>query len=111
MAEDGNGSILLKPSMAWGVQEIVKARLIGEIRFLVEFGSEQTLKFVLNGGPWQHKGDALILVKYDGFSKLSDVLITSLPVWVRFYDIPVIKKSSFVRALGGKLGNQILYGR
>ena len=49
MAEDGNGSILLKPSMAWGVQEIVKARLIGEIHFLVEFGSEQTLKFVLNG--------------------------------------------------------------
>jgi hypothetical protein len=36
--------------MARGVHELVKARLIGENRFLVEFGSEQTLKFVLNPG-------------------------------------------------------------
>jgi hypothetical protein len=98
-------------SVVWGVSEMVKARSLGDNRFLVEFDSERTLNFVLSGGPWKHKGDALIFVKYDGFSKLSNVLIAELPVWVRIFDIPVgMLTPSFVRVLGGKLGKVLEVG-
>ncbi|XP_066341347.1 uncharacterized protein [Miscanthus floridulus] len=88
-------------SIAWGV-EPVKVRLIGD---LVEFGSEQMLNFMVNEGSWKHKGYALIFVRYDGFSKLSNMIILNLPVWTRIYDIPVgMMTSFFIRALGNKVG-------
>jgi hypothetical protein len=50
-------------------------------------------------------------VKYDGFTKLSDVIITSILVWVRLYDIPVgMSTYSFVHALGSKLGRVLEVG-
>ncbi|RCV42666.1 hypothetical protein SETIT_9G233800v2 [Setaria italica] len=59
----------------------------------------------------QNKGDALIIVCYDGFTRPSDVVIESIPLWVRLYDILIgMMTDSFVRALGSKIGGVMEIG-
>jgi len=55
-------------SKAWGMKEAVQVRSLGENMFIIEFSGKATSEFVINGGPWRHKGDALIVVAYDGFT-------------------------------------------
>lgn len=96
-------------SNVWGE---VKPRPLGDNRFLIEFASEWSLNFALHGGPWKFKGVALIVVNYDGFSRLSEIVIDSIPLWIRIYDMPVamMKKESFVSALGAKVGRVMEIG-
>jgi guanyl-specific ribonuclease Sa len=47
-------------------------RELGDNRFLVEFDSERLWKQVVGGGPWRHKGDAVIFVAYDGIRRISE---------------------------------------
>jgi hypothetical protein len=80
------------------------ARELGSNRYLLEFSTEDSLNFVLRGGPWSFKGDAVITVLYDGLSKLSEVVIESISLWVRIYDVPVaMVTNAFVKALGSKI--------
>jgi hypothetical protein len=60
---------------------------IGDYIFKLEFNKEEEKERVLDGGPWQHKGDALIVVHYDRLVRPSDIKIQSLGLWVRFYDL------------------------
>jgi hypothetical protein len=77
----------------------------------LEFSTESVLNFVLRGGPWGFKGDAIIIVRYDGLTKLSEVVIESIPLWVRIYDIPVaMMMTPFVFALGAKIGQVLEVG-
>lgn len=95
-------------SNAWGE---VCFREIGDNRFLLEFASENSLNIALSGGPWKFRGDALIVVRYDGLSRLSDVVIDSIPLWIRIYDIPVkLMRPDFVTALGKKVGKVLEIG-
>ena len=66
----------------------------------------------MDGGPWKHKKDAVIFVPYDGVQCMSEVVIESIPLWVRIYDIPVsMITDGFTRALGSKLGTVIVVGK
>jgi hypothetical protein len=53
---------------AWGIAKLKSAEKLGEYSFKVEFMEEEEKRRVLDGAPWHHKGDALILVHYDGLS-------------------------------------------
>jgi hypothetical protein len=45
------------------------------------------------------------MVRYDGLTKLSEVAIESIPLWIRIYDIPVaMMTTAFVTALREKVG-------
>lgn len=96
---------------AWGLKEVVPYRELGDNRFLLEFGSEALVTKVTQGGPWRHKWDALIFVPYDGVKRLLEVVIESIGLWIRFYDIPVdMMTDGFARALGGKVGRVLQVG-
>ncbi|KAF8685867.1 hypothetical protein HU200_043779 [Digitaria exilis] len=95
-------------SNAWGD---VISRELGDNRFLLEFASKRSLNLALNGGPWKFRGDALIVVRYDGCSRLSEVVIESIPLWLRIYDIPVmLQRNDVLNALGGKVGRVLEIG-
>jgi hypothetical protein len=61
---------------------------LGDYCFKVELSSLEEKIRVLEGGPWRHKGYALLLVHYIGLVRLSEVKIESIPLWVRLYDLP-----------------------
>ncbi|TVU24351.1 hypothetical protein EJB05_26783, partial [Eragrostis curvula] len=69
---------------------------------------EGDYNFVLRGGPWIHKGDALIVVPYDGKTRPSEVDLDVIPIWVQVYDLPgVMLNKDMGKALGEKLGKFI----
>jgi hypothetical protein len=95
-------------SNAWGD---VVARVIGANRYLLEFPSERSLNFVLSRGLWTFKGDAQIVVRYDGLVRMSETAIDSIPLWIRIFDIPVaMLTQGFVKALGSKVGRVLEVG-
>ncbi|XP_039827478.1 uncharacterized protein LOC120689230 [Panicum virgatum] len=99
-------------SSVWGRRDPIPMRELGDNRFLVEFDSENLWRRVLDGEPWKHKKDAVIFVPYDGVQRMSEVVIESIPLWVRIYDIPVSTiTDGFTRALGSKLGTVIAVGK
>jgi hypothetical protein len=58
---------------ARGIQKLALVEKVGDYVFKLEFTREEEKVRVLEGGPWQHKGDAFILTHYDGFSRPSEI--------------------------------------
>lgn len=85
--------------------------IFGENRYLLEFPLETSLNFVLKGGPLNFKGDALIVVPYDGITRLFEVVIELIPLLIRIYDISMgMMTTGFVTALGAKVGRVLEVG-
>jgi hypothetical protein len=60
------------------------------------------------GGPWRHRGDALLVVEYDGFSPPSAIVMSSIGMWAQFYDLPdIMRKEDHVFKLRVRLGQVI----
>lgn len=98
-------------SKAWGRALPVPVCELGDNRFLVEFDSEWLWKKVIHGGPWTFRGDTVIFVPFDGQQRSSEVVIDSIALWIRIYDIPVaLTFEKFVHALGSKIGTVLEVG-
>jgi hypothetical protein len=94
---------------AWRLKTPITVQKLGDNIFILEFDSEPHYKYALNGGPWRHKGDALIVVPYDGFSRPLEIDINSINMWVRFYDVSVTLMSpTFTIALAKKVSTEVL---
>jgi hypothetical protein len=50
----------------WRLERPIMVIKLDENKFILEFDTEHHYQYALNGGPWRHKGDALIMVPYDG---------------------------------------------
>ncbi|CAN6226454.1 unnamed protein product [Urochloa humidicola] len=96
---------------AWQTERTLPVQRLENNRFIVELESEQMYNFVVNGGPWRHKGDALIVVPYDGYRRPSEVVIDAVNVWVRFYDVPFnLMNPAFSAVLARKVSSRVLDG-
>jgi hypothetical protein len=90
----------------WGIQSLTLVERVGDYIFKLEFHKPEEKKRVLEGAPWRHKGDALIVTHYDGCTRPSEVHITSIALWIRLYDLPqTMMKESFARQLEGQWGD------
>jgi hypothetical protein len=91
--------------VAWGLQSLNPVQVPGDNRFLIEFESPYVKQRVVEGGPWRHKWDALIVVSYDGFAPPSSIVISTIDVWARFYDLPAaLRKIDYIQKLDAWLG-------
>ncbi|GJN38324.1 hypothetical protein PR202_gb27354 [Eleusine coracana subsp. coracana] len=98
-------------SVAWGLKSPALVRDIKKNKFLLKLDSLKTFEYVMKEGPWRYKGDALIVVSYDGVSKATDLVINSVALSVRIFDLPeFMMNEGQARQLGGKLGKVIEYG-
>jgi hypothetical protein len=86
---------------SWGVKELATVEKLGDYCFKLEFMSTEEKLRVVEGGPWRHKGDALIVVHYDGLCRPSEVKIETIQLWIRMYDLPT---AMMTEACGKLLG-------
>jgi hypothetical protein len=92
---------------AWGIPSLAAVVKLGDYCFRLEFNEEEKIK-AIEGGPWRHRGDALLVVHYVGFTRPSEIHIVSIALWARFLDLPLaMMKESFTRQLGGQLGKYV----
>ncbi|TVU10531.1 hypothetical protein EJB05_44068, partial [Eragrostis curvula] len=95
---------------AWLPRNKVHRKELHDNMFLLEFMGEGDYNFVMMGGPWIHKGDALIIVPYDGKTRPSEVAPDAIPLWIQLFDLPGLMMTKEVReALGRKLGKFLEY--
>jgi hypothetical protein len=91
--------------ISWGLAQLAAPNVLGDNKYLLEFDSEEVRDRVVNGGPWWHKGDALILVAVDEYVRSSEVDIEYINMWAHFYDLPkALMKEQFALKLGVSLG-------
>jgi hypothetical protein len=62
----------------WDVKKLAKVEKIGDYIFTIEFMSPEEKAKVLDGGPWKHKGDTLIIIHYYGLVSPSEIHIESM---------------------------------
>jgi hypothetical protein len=94
---------------AWRLKNPITVQKLGDNRFILEFETEHHYKYAFDGGPWRHKGYALIVVPYDGVSRPSKVVIDSINMWVRFYDVLVtLMSTTFTKVLAKKVSSKVI---
>jgi hypothetical protein len=90
---------------AWGIQKLAAVDKLGDYIFKVEFMKVEEKEREIGGGPWGHKGDAVIVVHYNGLAQPSEIKIHDIGLWVRLYDLPPsMMKELVVEVLGRQLG-------
>jgi hypothetical protein len=89
---------------AWGIAKLPQIEKLEDYSFKLEFNNNEEKQRVIEGVPWRHKGDALIVVHYDGLIRPSEVRIEAIALWIRLYDLPpVMMKEAIARQLGGQV--------
>jgi hypothetical protein len=89
-------------SATWGIPRLLAVQKLGGYTFKLELAKEEEKMHVLEGGPWRHKGDALLVVHYDGMVRPSEIRIEDIGLSAHFYDLPsAMMKESHTRQLGG----------
>jgi len=95
--------------VAWRCENPIPVQPLDNYRYILEFDVEASTTYVINGGPWRHKGDALIMVPYDSFSRPSEVLIDSINLWIRFYDVSIhLMNKAFTGVVAKKVSPSVL---
>jgi hypothetical protein len=93
---------------AWGLHHVAQFKDIGDNRFMVRFNSEGDWKHVMHNGPWQFDFNAVLLKKFDGATRPSDMVFESLDVWVRVFDLPMdMMNGAYGELFGGWIGKYI----
>ncbi|BAH93890.1 Os07g0417800, partial [Oryza sativa Japonica Group] len=77
-------------SRAWRLRSDMTHKSLRDNLFIITFSTEGDYKFVLQGGPWLHKGDALLVAAFDGLTCPSKIPLETVPIWIRIYDLPLV---------------------
>lgn len=90
---------------AWRLRADMSYKSLRDNMFIITFSVEGDYDFVIKGGPWIHRGDALLVASFDGITCPSNVPLDVVPIWVRIYDLPLVLMTK-VRGemFGSKLG-------
>lgn len=90
---------------AWRLRAEMSYKSLKDNLFIVSFSAEGDHKFVLQGGPWLHRGDALLVADFNGLVSPSMVPLETMPIWVRIYDLPLVMMNKERGVIyGSKLG-------
>lgn len=90
----------------WTVKHGVDIINIGRNIFQFQFFHWRDKQKILMGQPWHFDRYPLLLEEVEKLVRPSDLIIYKLPMWVRFYDLPLKGRSNDenARVLGNKVG-------
>ena len=57
--------------------------------FLFKFKNVEEREVVIANGPWHFAGNPIILKKWEPKFKANKDLTKSVPIWVRFHNVPI----------------------
>ena len=91
---------------AWDIAQEARFKPLEENLYLIQFTCLGDLERVMNEGPWNFRGDAVILLPYDGISKPSTVKLETIDIWIQIHDLPD-GFPAMVKSLAAKLGQLV----
>lgn len=72
----------------WDLAQPVKIRPLENNLYTFQFACLGDWEGVMQEGPWNFKGKAVILAEYDGFTKPSLIKLDTLEIWMQIHDLP-----------------------
>lgn len=67
---------------AWDLAQDVKFQPLEENLYTLQFFCLGNWERVMQGGPWNFRGDAVIIAPYDGLTKPSTIQLNTLDIWI-----------------------------
>lgn len=92
---------------AWDLAHDCKFCPLEDNLYTVQFFCLGDWERVMEEGPWNFRGNAVVLAEYDGVTKPSMVALDFLNIWIQIHDVPD-KYAHLVKALAGRVG-EVLY--
>ncbi|XP_073351892.1 uncharacterized protein [Aegilops tauschii subsp. strangulata] len=74
--------------VAWDLAQEVKIRPLEDNLYTLQFSCLGDWERVMEEGPWNFKGKAVVLAPYDGFTKPSLAELKKIEIWVQIHDLP-----------------------
>jgi hypothetical protein len=88
---------------AWNPAQSVRFRPVGPNRFVVQASCLGDWERIMHQGPWLFRNWAVLLCKYDGFSRAEDVVFVHMPIWLQIHKLsdPYCKRNIVEKLLKG----------
>ena len=74
---------------AWDLARGVKIKTLEDNLFIMQFNCLGDWERVTHGGPWHFRGNPVIIVPYDGYSKPTSIELFKFEIWARIIDLPI----------------------
>lgn len=88
---------------AWNTAQVVKFKALEDNLYTCKFSCLGDWERVMQDGPWNFRGDAVIIASYDGISKPLTVKLETIDIWIQIHDVPDLY-SHLVTPLAAKVG-------
>ncbi|KAE8820802.1 hypothetical protein D1007_01112 [Hordeum vulgare] len=91
--------------MAWSLARGATFSALGENLFSITVNCLGDWKRITEEGPWLFRDHGVLIESYNGFTKLDEVALDKLAVWIQIVDLPpMYSKEQVVRSLTRKVG-------
>lgn len=90
--------------VAWDLAQEVKIKPLEENLYTMQFSCLGDWERVMEDGPWNFKGKAVVMAPYDGFTKPSSIELNKIEMWVQIHDFPQGYFSK-IKALSSTVGS------
>ncbi|KAM3273731.1 hypothetical protein ACQJBY_043123 [Aegilops geniculata] len=92
---------------AWDTAQEVKFKPLENNLYTVQFSCLGDWERVMNDGPWNFRGDAVLIRPYDGITPPSTIKLETIDIWIQIHDVPDLY-AHLVTPLAAKVG-EILF--
>jgi hypothetical protein len=93
---------------AWTPAKEVTFRDVENHRFIVQANCLGDWQRITEQGPWIFRGHGVLIEKYDGSRKASEVELFRIQAWVQIHDVPeLFRKKAIVAGLAASVGELI----
>ena len=73
---------------AWDAAQEVKFKPLEDNLYTVKFSCLGDWKRVMQDGPWNFRGDVVLIMLYDGVTKPSTIKLETIDIWIQIHDVP-----------------------
>ncbi|XBI52765.1 hypothetical protein VPH35_035097 [Triticum aestivum] len=73
---------------AWDLAHDVKSQPLQDNLYTLQFFYLGDWERVMQEGPWNFRGDVVIIAPYDGITKPTEVKLDTLDIWIQIHDVP-----------------------
>jgi hypothetical protein len=89
---------------AWDLAQQVETRSLDPNLHTFQFKCLGDWERVMQGGPWNFRGNPVLIEKYDGFTKPSTIELYHFDIWIQIHDLP-LGYAPMLKSLASKVGD------
>ena len=88
---------------AWDLAQVVNFKPLEANFYTLQFRCLGDWERVMQEGPWNFRGHAVIIAPYDGVTQPTQVKLDTLDIWIQIHDVPDLF-AHLVTPLAAKVG-------